>query len=560
MALNGAQLIVKLLERQGIDIIWGIPGGATLPLYDALCQSHIRHILTRHEQGAAFMAQGWARATGRAAVCMATSGPGSTNLVTALADAHLDSIPLVAITGQVPTSLIGTDAFQEVDTYGLTIPVTKHNFLVRSAEDLLNVIPEAFRIAESGRPGPVVIDIPKDVQTRPAPLEKYPEPGTLEKQQFQDQEQLARMAEMINCAQRPLFYVGGGVIASNAAGLVHRTAEKNNIPVVSTLMGLGTMPHDHPLYLGMLGMHGTPFANQAMASADLIIALGIRFDDRATGKIEAFCRDAAIIHVDVDESEIDKLKNASLGICADAATVLEGLYPLVARAGRRSWHQYIDALKSKVPTWVDYIDNPTHPAGIIRYIGSRAPENTVVATDVGQHQMWTAQAYPVRHPRSLLMSGGLGTMGFGMPAAMGAAFAAPESKVVCITGDGSFLMNIQELATLAEQNLNLTIFVMDNGHLGLVRQQQELFYANNIFASKFTRSPDFIAIAKGFGIRTWNGGINGENRDAIDQALGFKGPSLVHIPIDETTNVYPMVPPGACNLEMIQEKIPCTIQ
>ncbi|WP_321493714.1 thiamine pyrophosphate-dependent enzyme [uncultured Desulfobacter sp.] len=312
------------------------------------------------------------------------------------------------------------------------------------------------------------------------------------------------------------------------------------------------MAYDDPLFLGMLGMHGTPVANLAMARADLIIALGIRFDDRATGKMEAFCADAAVIHVDVDESEIGKIRNASLGVCGDAATVLAKILPRMDTFTREGWHGEIGSLNAPAPAAVE-IKNPSHPSGIIRYIGNRAPENAIVATDVGQHQMWTAQAYPVRHPRSLLMSGGLGTMGFGVPVAMGAAFANPHKKIVCITGDGSFLMNLQELATLAEHELNVTIVLMDNGYLGLVRQQQEMFYSNHVFASKFTRSPDFSAIAHGFGIRTWDAGINGSNRSAIDEALAFQGPSLVVVPIDGTTNVYPMVPPGASNLEMIQE-------
>ncbi len=552
MEMNGAQLIVKLLERQGIKIIWGIPGGATLPLYDALYQSPIRHILTRHEQGAGFMAQGMARTTGHAAVCTATSGPGATNLITALADAHLDSVPMVAITGQVPTALMGTDAFQEVDTYGLTLPVTKHNFLVKAAADLLTVIPEAFRIAESGRPGPVVVDVPKDVQTQKVRFGQWPEPGVPGPVRWRDNGDLERMAEMIRQSKRPMFYVGGGVVASGGADLLRWAAQKNGIPVVSTLMGLGAMAYDDPLFLGMLGMHGTPVANLAMARADLIIALGIRFDDRATGKMEAFCADAAVIHVDVDESEIGKIRNASLGVCGDAATVLAKILPRMDTVTREGWHGEIESLNAPAPAAVE-IKNPFHPSGIIRYIGNQAPEDAIVATDVGQHQMWTAQAYPVRHPRSLLMSGGLGTMGFGVPVAMGAAFANPHKKIVCITGDGSFLMNLQELATLAEHELNVTIVLMDNGYLGLVRQQQEMFYSNHVFASKFTRSPDFSAIAQGFGIRTWDAGINGSNRSAIDEALAFQGPSLVVVPIDGTTNVYPMVPPGASNLEMIQE-------
>lgn len=552
MEMNGAQLIVKLLERQGTKIIWGIPGGATLPLYDALCESPIRHILTRHEQGAGFMAQGMARTTGRAAVCTATSGPGATNLITALADAHLDSVPLVAVTGQVSTSLIGTDAFQEVDTYGLTLPVTKHSFLVKDAHELLSVIPQAFEIAQSGRPGPVVIDVPKNVQTQQVSFEHWPEPGAAVPVQCHDAGAILKMAEMIRSSQKPVLYVGGGVAASGGASLLRRVAKKNGIPVVSTLMGLGVMAYDDPLFLGMLGMHGTPIANRTMAMADLIIAFGIRFDDRATGKLESFCRDAGVIHVDVDKSEIGKIRNASLGLCADAATVLSELELLLDQTGRKDWQRKIAAMKATAGDKADRITDPLHPCGIIRYIGNQAPDHTITVTDVGQHQMWTAQAYPIKQPRSLLMSGGLGTMGFGMPVAMGAAFANPEKKIVCITGDGSFLMNLQELATLSEHDLNVTIILMDNGQLGLVRQQQELF-CRHIFASRFNRSPDFEAIARGFGIRTWNAGVNGADRCAIDEALAFTKPSLVMVPIDQTANVYPMVPPGASNLEMIQE-------
>jgi len=554
MELNGAQLIVKLLERQGIDIIFGIPGGTNLPIYDALYHSKIRHILTRHEQSAGFMAQGLARTNGQASVCMATSGPGATNLITALADAKLDSIPVVAITGQVPTSMIGTDAFQEVDTYGLTLPVTKHNFLVQRPEDLLTIIPEAFRIAESGRPGPVVIDVPKDVQTQAVRFDKWPEPGIAKDTGLEDTAIPATMARMIHHARKPLFYAGGGIIAADASDLLRKTARKNAIPVVSTLMGLGTMAYNDPLFLGMLGMHGTSEANKAMSRADLIIALGIRFDDRATGKIEEFCKDATIIHVDVDDSEIGKLKNASLGVCGDVAKILTELFPLVQAAERKAWHQEIFTMKNRDAISSEMINNPAHPANLIRYIGDQAPEDAIITTDVGQHQMWTAQVYPIKRPRSFVTSGGLGTMGFGLPTAMGAAFANPDKKVICISGDGSFLMNIQELATLAEHDLNVTILLMDNGHLGLVRQQQELFYENHVFASKFGFSPDFAAIARGFGIQAWDTKMNGSAKTAIDQALAFDGPALVHLSIDWDVNVYPMVPPGASNLEMIQEK------
>ena len=551
MKLNGARILIKLLERQGIDTICGIPGGANLPIYDALYHSSIRHILARHEQGAGFMAQGMARTTGRSAVCMATSGPGATNLITAIADAKLDSIPVIFITGQVPSSFIGTDAFQEVDTYGLTIPITKHNFLVQDARDLLEIIPEAFKIAESGRPGPVVIDIPKDVQTQTVRLETWPEPGMPECLPTCNAEICMQMAEMIHQARRPVLYIGGGVMASDASEGVTQIAHKNTIPVTTTLMGLGAIPHDDPLFLGMLGMHGNVYTNIIMAEADLIIALGIRFDDRATGKIEEFCKQAAIIHVDVDRSEIDKLKNATLGICGDVRTILDHLLPLINEDNRPDWQRRISALKHTHDCSREIENDMTHPAGIIQYVGSIAPEDAIITTDVGQHQMWTAQAYPFRRPRSFLTSGGLGTMGFGMPTAIGAALANPDKKIICISGDGSILMNIQELATMAEHGLNITTIIMNNGHLGLVRQQQELFYNNHIFASKFDVSPDFATIAKGFGIPAWDLGKTCNPSKTIQQALAHTGPALINAPVQHDINVYPMVPPGASNLEMI---------
>ena len=552
MNYSGAQIIVKLLERQGIETIFGIPGGTNLPIYDALYDSRIRHILARHEQGGGFMAQGMARSTGRPAVCMATSGPGATNLITAIADAKLDSIPIIAITGQVSTSLIGTDAFQEVDTYGLTLPITKHNFLVQNTADLLEVIPEAFRIAQSGRPGPVAIDIPKDIQTQTISVCKWPEPGKAASLPECDSGAIDQMAESIRQAERPVCYIGGGVIAADASAALLKLVRKNRLPVVSTLMGLGCIPHDDPLFLGMLGMHGSRSANLIMEEADLIVALGIRFDDRATGKIETFCERASVIHVDIDHSEIDKLKNAGLGICGDVRHILDRLLPMIAADERLNWHERIRRIKMENPSGPQPFGDLRHPAEIIRQIGRILPADAIITTDVGQHQMWTAQTFPFQRPRSFLTSGGLGTMGFGLPAAIGAALANPAKKVVCISGDGSFLMNIQELATLSEHDLNITVIVMNNGHLGLVRQQQELFYCGRYCASKFRQSPDFAAVAEGFGITGMDLQKTGNPEQSLETALRKTGPCVVNAPIDHRINVYPMVPPGASNLEMIE--------
>jgi len=551
MEFNGAQMIIHLLERQGIKILFGIPGGANLPIYEALYHSNLRHILARHEQGAGFIAQGMARSTGRVAVCMATSGPGATNLLTAIADAKLDSVPMVAITGQVPAPLIGTDAFQEVDTYGLTLPITKHNFLVQDTEELLEVIPEAFRIAQSGRPGPVVVDVPKDIQARTMDVQRWPDPAQAAPLPECDGSIISRMADMIHQAERPVFYIGGGVIAADAAEVLKQLARKNTIPVTSTLMGLGAVAHDDPLFLGMLGMHGNAQTNVIMARADLIIALRIRFDDRATGKIEEFCPGAAIIHVDVDPSEIDKLKNATLGVCGDVKEILTRLLPEIKNDERKAWQGDMAALKPSRAFACPESKDMNHPASIIRFIGDFVPEDTIITTDVGQHQMWTAQPYPFRHPMTFLTSGGLGTMGFGLPAAIGAALAHPDQKIVCISGDGSFLMNLQELATLAENRLNIAIVILNNGHLGLVRQQQELFYDNHIFASRFDTSPDFAAIARGFGVMAVDLAQANDPKRALAKALAQPGPCLIHAKVHSQLNVYPMVPPGASNLEMI---------
>ncbi len=550
--LTGAQITVRLLERQGIRTVAGIPGGAILPIYDALGQSSaIHHVLARHEQGAGFMAQGMARVSGLPAVCLASSGPGATNLLTAIADAKLDSIPLVAITGQVPRAMIGTDAFQEVDTYGLSIPITKHNFLVTSAEELLEVIPRAFQIAASGRPGPVLIDIPKDVQTQAIEISEWPAPGTAQPFAAADGEAIATAAAMINAAQRPILYLGGGVVHSGAAAVAIALAEKANLPTVMTLMALGTMPVDHPLALGMLGMHAARYTNLALDECDLLIAVGSRFDDRATGKVAAFCHQAKIIHIDIDPAELDKIKTAHIGITADVGEALAQLLPAIEKNERKIWVDRNNLLKMQFPLHMPDVANPRSHFGLIQSVAACLDNDAIIATDVGQHQMWVAQAYPLRRPRQWLTSGGLGTMGFGVPAAIGAALAEPQRTVVCFTGDGSIMMNIQELVTAAEENVNLKIVLMDNASLGLVHQQQTLFYGERLFASKFKASPDFIKIAQGFGIAAVDLDLAANPCAALMEAISRRGPCLIHASIDVEQKVYPMVPPGAANHEMI---------
>lgn len=551
MNLSGAEIIVKLLERQGITMIAGIPGGANLPLYDALHKSKIHHILTRHEQAAGFIAQGMARSTGNAAVCFTTSGPGATNLLTAIADAKLDSIPIVAITGQVSTPLIGTDAFQEVDTYGMTIPITKHNFLIRSVEELFTVIPEAFSLAMSGRPGPVLIDVPKDIQQKRIEFDEWPQIGNVLGSKPVSFAEIDKAIELINASKRPILYIGGGIIHSGASDILNQFAHKNSIPVTSTLMGLGCISPSDALYIGMLGMHGAQYTNNIIHKADLLLAFGVRFDDRATGKISHFCPDAKIIHIDVDCSEFDKIKSADLTIRGDireALTILTERTPLNKRI---EWNTFISKEKSNYPFPRKEPDNPLHPYNLIHYVESIVPESAIITTDVGQHQMWVAQYYPFKKPRTLLTSGGLGTMGFGLPTALGAAFANPQKRIICFSGDGSILMNIQELATLADYNLNVTIILFNNGHLGLVRQQQELFFNKNYIASKFITNPDFCTIAQGFGIRSYD--LDGESniKAVLQKALRQEGPCVINVPISHDLNVLPMVPPGAANYESI---------
>lgn len=554
MKMTGAEITIRLLERQGVPIIAGIPGGANLPLYDALSHSsQIRHILARHEQAAGFIAQGMARVTGKPQVCFTTSGPGATNVLTAIADAKLDSIPIICITGQVPQPIIGTDAFQEVDTYGLSIPITKHNYLVRSARDLLEIIPQAFRIAASGRPGPVLIDLPKDVQTESVEFDAWPEPGRPDPLPEFDPAELSRAAGFINRSRRPVLYVGGGVIHSGAGASAVRLAEKAAIPVASSLMGLGAVPTHHPRYMGMLGMHAARYTNMALHECDLLIAAGVRFDDRATGLASGFCPDADIIHVDIDESELDKIKRAHVGIMGDAGEVLEALLPRVEENPRKTWIERVSALKATYSPIETTSEDLRDPYALINRVGGLLDDSAIIVTDVGQHQMWTAQTYPFRRPRQWLTSGGLGTMGFGLPAAIGAALACPDRKVVCFSGDGSFMMNIQELATAVEQNVNITVILVDNNCLGLVCQQQELFYGGRIFASKFPLEVDFTRVVEGFGMKAVDLAAATDPLTALAAGLKTRGPCLIHAPIYASARVYPMVPPGAGNETMIGE-------
>ena len=552
MQMTGAQLIIRLLERQGVRTIAGLPGGAILPIYDALSQSEvIHHVLARHEQGAGFMAQGMARVSGRPEVCFASSGPGATNLVTAIADAMLDSIPMVAITGQVPLAMIGTDAFQEVDIYGITVPITKHNFLVRSVDELLEVVPAAFRIAMSGRPGPVLIDVPKDVQNQVIRFEAFPAPALADPAPPLDLTAIARAAEMINAAERPVLYLGGGVIHSGASQQALTLAEQAGLPTTMTLMGLGAMPVDHPLSIGMLGMHGARYTNYVLEQADLLICIGARFDDRAIGKAAQFCPNASIIHIDVDPSELHKIKTAHVAINGDVGRVLEAMLPKVKVQLREAWLTEVNTLRQRFPLDMPALDDPRSHYGLIHAVEAALDDEAIITTDVGQHQMWVAQAYPFRRARQWLTSGGLGTMGFGMPVAIGAALAAPERTVVCFSGDGSLLMNIQELATLAEEGLNVKIVLMNNSSLGLVYQQQSLFYGKRAFASKYRGTPDFLTIAQGFGVPAVDLDTSATPADTLAQALSAPGPCLIHVSIDREQFVYPMVPPGAANTEMI---------
>ncbi|MCX6698745.1 MAG: biosynthetic-type acetolactate synthase large subunit [Methanomicrobiales archaeon] len=551
---TGAKLLIEGLQREGVETIFGYPGGVVLPIYDELYDSPLRHILVRHEQAAAHAADGYARASGRVGVCLATSGPGACNLVTGIATAYMDSIPIVAITGQVPTSLLGNDAFQESDITGITMPVTKHNYLVKKAADLPRVIQEAFYIAGTGRPGPVLIDIPKDVSTGTVEIE-LPREETVTLRGYQPtykghQRQIDRAIELITLAERPLVYAGGGVVLSNASGELVRLVEQMMIPVTTTLMGLGAIPGDHPLNLGMLGMHGTEYANFAVTECDLLIAVGVRFDDRVTGKLDTFAPHAKIIHVDIDPAEIGKNKQVDVPIVGDVGNILGEIVIRLQKTGQyHPWLEKIKGWKKKHPLrYKD--DGKLRPQYIIQQLSDLLKGEGIIVSEVGQNQMWTAQYYCFRKPRTWITSGGLGTMGYGLPASMGVHYARPDQAVFDIAGDGSIQMNIQEFGTIAQYKIPVKVAILNNQYLGMVRQWQELFYDRRY---SFTELPpvDFVKIGQAYGID----GIRVESRDdvqsALKTAIDTPGPFILDFRIEREENVFPIVPPGAANNEMI---------
>jgi acetolactate synthase-1/2/3 large subunit len=550
---TGAKILIEGLQREGVETIFGYPGGVVLPIYDELYDSSLQHILVRHEQAAAHAADGYARASGRVGVCLATSGPGACNLVTGIATAYMDSIPIVALTGQVPTSLLGNDAFQESDITGITMPITKHNYLVKRTEDLGHIVREAFYIAGTGRQGPVLVDLPKDVTTREIEY-KFPENEPVVLRGYQPTyrghtRQIDKATEMIAEAERPLIYAGGGVIASNASKDLVSLAETLMIPVTTTIMGLGAIPCDHPLNLGMLGMHGTRYANYAVTESDLLIAIGVRFDDRVTGNVQTFAPNAKIIHIDIDPAEIGKNKKVDVPIVGDVGAVLSDLLVKVRKKQHENWAERIRVWKEKHPMKFRD-DGVLRPQFIIRELSNLLLPDDIVVSEVGQNQMWTAQYYCFRKPRTWITSGGLGTMGYGFPAAMGAHYACPESTVFDIAGDGSFQMNIQELGTVAQYNIPVKVAILNNRFLGMVRQWQELFYDRRY---SFTELPsvDFVGIAQAYGVDGIRVESCEEVRPALQAAIDCDGPFVLDFRIEREENVFPMVPAGAAINEMI---------
>jgi acetolactate synthase-1/2/3 large subunit len=561
--MSGSQILLECLVRENVDCIFGYPGGVTLPFYDALYDHPIRHVLVRHEQNAAFAAEGYARSTGRVGVCCATSGPGATNLVTGLVDSMMDSIPIVAITGQVSTKLIGSDAFQEADTFGITRSCTKHNFLVKTIAELPQVVHEAFYIASSGRPGPVLVDIPKDVfqaQAHYTPVSSIHLPGY---KVFTEGHtgQIRRAAQMIWESQRPFVYAGGGIIAANASDELREFVEITGAPAVTTLMGLGALPAAHPNYISMPGMHGSYAANMGMTHADLLIALGVRFDDRVTGRLAAFAPHAKVIHVDIDPAEIGKNRAADLPIVGDVKRVLEKLNKVLEETApqgkeqnavsRQAWMQQIHDWKAEHPLTPEVSTTEIKPQHVMREIDRLSGGRAIVTADVGQHQMWAAQFIRFNSPRLWLNSGGLGSMGFGLPAAIGAQFARPDKLVFSIVGDGGFQMSLPELATIVNHALPIKIIIVNNGYLGMVRQWQELFYNNRLSQVELNSFPDAekLAAAYGFKGRT----IDGPHQlvSALEEAVREPGPYLLNIRVTPNENVYPMVPAGGAINEMV---------
>jgi acetolactate synthase-1/2/3 large subunit len=555
MKMTGAQIICESLLREGVEVIFGILGGAILPLYDTLPQyPQLRHILVRHEQGAAHAADGYARTTGKVGVCMATSGPGATNLVTGIANAHLDSSPVVAITGQVARPFIGKDAFQEVDITGITLPITKHNYLVLDTGSLAGVVKEAFHLARSGRPGPVLIDVPRDVQIEQAEFH-YPSrvdlPGYKPTLQGHPA-QIKKAAKLIDESQQPVIIAGRGVVISGAYAELKQLAETAQIPVTTTLLGISCFPETHALSYGMLGMHGMAYANMAVSAADLIIAIGMRFDDRATGKVSAFAPHARIIHIDIDPAEIGKNVRVDVPIVGDVKIILNALNKLITSTDHVEWVRQLDDWRKEHPLGIIRDSEGLLPQFVISKIYEVTQGESIIVTGVGQNQMWAAQHYWYNKPNSLISSGGLGTMGFGLPAAIGVKVGCPDSTVWCVDGDGGFQMTLHELATVVQERLAVKIAIIDNGYLGMPRQWQELLYEKRYVASQLT-GPDYVKLAEAYGIPALKVKYKEEVVPAIEQAMREQGPFLIDFVVEPGENVYPMVPPGASLAEVMEE-------
>jgi acetolactate synthase-1/2/3 large subunit len=559
--MNGAGWLVQALVAEGVDTLFGYPGGTIMPFYDALHGAALKHVLVRHEQGAAFAANGYARASGRVGVCVATSGPGASNLVTGIADAMLDSVPMVVITGQVPTTLMGTDAFQELDVFGMTLPMVKHSFIARRVEDLPMMVAEAFRLARSGRPGPVLIDLPKDVQTADASMLAAHVSSGIENAEAPNDASLHEALALISQAQRPVIYGGGGIALGDAVQDFRTFVDATQIPTVLTLKGLGALATAHPLNLGMLGMHGSRAANLAVQECDVLIVVGARFDDRATGKLAGFAPDARIVHMDLDACEIGKLRAADAGVRGDIRTTLTKLtLPCAAHlhgrngAARRAWRSQCQQRAQQHAARYDAPADTVYAPALLKRLSELAPD-AVVACDVGQHQMWVAQHWLMDDPRKHLSSGGLGAMGFGLPAAMGAQEASLDATVICVSGDGSIMMNIQELATLKRYRLPVKIVLLDNQALGMVRQWQELFFEKRYSEIDLSDNPDFVAVAQAFGIEALHIERADQVEDALQALLDARGPALLHVAIDTAANVWPLVPPTRSNSEMLDDAI-----
>ena len=547
--MNGAQFLVQALKKQGVTQVFGYPGGAIMPVYDALYDGGLAHQLCRHEQGAALAAVGYARASGQVGVCIATSGPGATNLVTGLAEALLDSVPLVAISGQGACAAVGTDAFQEVDVLGMSLSCTKHSFMVTDVADLGRVLEEAFAIATEGRPGPVLIDFPKDVQLAAVPTQSplfaVEEPEPL------NPAELTLARTLLAAAERPVLYVGGGVGMANAEQQLRDFAAVTGMPAVTTLKGIGALDPDSPVYLGMLGMHGTKAANYAVQQCDLLVVVGARFDDRVTGKLEEFAPEARVIHLDVDAAEFGKRRAADVGITTDLKRVLPALAMALAID---SWREHCAAMAREYAFRYDHPGQPIYAPALLKQLSARLPETSVVACDVGQHQMWVAQHMRFTSPRNHLSSAGLGTMGFGLPAAIGAKMSRPDDEVVLVSGDGSFMMNVQELGTIRRAQLKVKMVLIDNQRLGMVRQWQELFFDGRYSETILSDNPDFIALAAAFGIPGETITCKEQIAPALDRLLASENAYLLHVAISEEENVWPLVPPGVANHKMMEQR------